>query len=354
MPRIGAIVCTYNGAAYVSATVESIIGQTFRDWRLVVVDDGSTDRTVEILRDHARRDDRISVVVQANRGEAAARNRGMAELGGCVEYVIFIDHDDVWEPDALDVLVRALDADPHALGVHGLARYIDGSGAAIRPGEGEAWTLNRRALKGGQVVDWPQRLPTVFETFLLTNPILTHGQVLLRRRAVLDAGPFDHATAPSSDWDHWLRITARGYFHPVERVVIGYRQHEANMSRARREMEQARRRIFEKLAVSESLTPEQRAAVRRGYHLGLKESSELWLTWAERSIQDRKWLRALNQLRHAGLERAEYLAGDLRAGRATAGLPPRKVPPLLPWLGGIAAGMTDVLVDLGPAVATLA
>src|SRR5437588_11487755 len=99
---------------------------------MIVVDDGSRDSSSAIASAYAEQDTRIRVVRQPNRGVAAARNRGFAESRPDAEFIVFLDHDDVWEPDALESLFGALERNPTAVGAHGLARYIDRVGKPIR------------------------------------------------------------------------------------------------------------------------------------------------------------------------------------------------------------------------------
>ena len=110
--RVSIVVPMYNTEQYLASTVESVLGQTFEDWELVLFDDGSQDRTLEIARDFERRDRRIRVVEGVNGGTAAARNRGFAATSTVSEFVIFLDNDDTWEPDALRLLIEALEAHP--------------------------------------------------------------------------------------------------------------------------------------------------------------------------------------------------------------------------------------------------
>lgn len=89
----------YNGERYIAETIESVLGQTYADWELIVVDDGSRDRTAEIAAEYAARDQRIQLLRQANAGTAAARNNGMRIARG--RYIALLDADDVWDRDFL-------------------------------------------------------------------------------------------------------------------------------------------------------------------------------------------------------------------------------------------------------------
>ena len=108
MARISIIVPVYNVRQHLRKCLDSILAQTFRDWELICVDDGSTDGSADILAEYAARDGRVRTVRQANAGQAAARNRGMDEAGG--EYVMFCDADDWVEPTWCEELYGAIAA----------------------------------------------------------------------------------------------------------------------------------------------------------------------------------------------------------------------------------------------------
>src|SRR2546421_13123372 len=105
LPMVSVVIPVYNGERYLAEAIESVLAQTICTWELVIVDDGSADGTPGVAQRYAGRDARIRVVRQANGGVAAARNRGMQETDPSSEYVIFLDHDDVWEIDALETLL---------------------------------------------------------------------------------------------------------------------------------------------------------------------------------------------------------------------------------------------------------
>jgi glycosyltransferase involved in cell wall biosynthesis len=124
---------TYNRAAFLSGAFGSLAGQTFTDWELVIVDDGSVDDTKQIVeRFAANLPNQVKYLYQQNRGPAAARNRGVDHAAG--EYVAFFDSDDLWLPKYLDRAVTALDASPDVDWVFGPCRMVDfGSGTVMVP-----------------------------------------------------------------------------------------------------------------------------------------------------------------------------------------------------------------------------
>src|SRR5438552_1151783 len=102
MARIAIIIPAYNAERYIAETIESVIAQTLSDWELVIVDDGSADDTNGVASRYAARDARIRALITPNRGVANARNFGFAKSSADAEFVMFLDSDDVLEPDSLD------------------------------------------------------------------------------------------------------------------------------------------------------------------------------------------------------------------------------------------------------------
>ena len=117
-PKFSIIVPLYNKAPYVRKALESVMSQTYRDWECIVVDDGSTDNSLEVVKefvgwiDNRWIDDRLTIISQSNAGVAAARNRGVKESKG--EYVCFLDADDWWEPNFIDEIDKLIIEYPEA------------------------------------------------------------------------------------------------------------------------------------------------------------------------------------------------------------------------------------------------
>ena len=128
VPRVSVIVPVFNGAATVPRALASIFAQTFTDYELVVVNDGSTDDTATVLAGYG---DRLRVITQPNRGLSAARNAGVRASSG--EYLAFLDDDDEWMPEKLARCVPVLDADPECALVYTLALKVDTDGLLMGP-----------------------------------------------------------------------------------------------------------------------------------------------------------------------------------------------------------------------------
>ena len=206
MPRVSVIIPTYNCAPYVGAAVESVLAQTWQDFELIVVDDGSTDNTRSILERYL---DRIVYLHQENQGESVARNRGIEIARG--EYIAFLDSDDLWQPTKLERQVANLKAHPEAVLAYSYSYAIDASGEPIcfrgsnRIGAGE------------------DGLHQVFEQLIMGNVVANINTVLLRRQSLLGMTAFDPAIEWGEDWDLWLRLSLAGPFGFVPEPLACYR-----------------------------------------------------------------------------------------------------------------------------------
>ncbi len=306
MPKISVIIPAYNGKRYLAQAIESVLAQTMVDWELVLVDDGSKDGTASLATGFTDRDARIRLVRQDNSGVAAARNRGFTEADPAAEYVIFLDQDDVWEPDALETLHSALESDRRAIAAHGLLRFTDEQG---RPFDdfSRKFVYRRPAIEGERLVlAQPAHTPTTFATLVFDNVIFTPGVVLIRRHALEAVGPFDATMVPSDDWDMWLRLSLIGYLAFVDRLVLSWRRHADVGSRDITVMQRARRRVCQKLMFSQDLTREQNRLVHIGcrYYerLNRRDASKAYWGWFKEEFVRREWYVGAKHLRHAIIE----------------------------------------------------
>ena len=127
---VSIITPVYNGERFMRYTIESVLAQTYPDWEMWIVDDGSKDASAEIARSYASQDDRIHVLQQANAGSAAARNNGIRHASG--RYIALLDADDVWEPNFLESQLRFMHEHPGALLVCCAHKRIDENGEVFK------------------------------------------------------------------------------------------------------------------------------------------------------------------------------------------------------------------------------
>jgi len=205
MPKVSVIIPTHNRAQFLRLAVESVIGQTFQDFDIVVVDDGSKDNTEEVVRSFG--DDRVKYIRHdAARGGSAARNTGITNSSS--KYVAFLDDDDEWMPEKLEIQVDLLEKSPLKLG----AVY---TGHLVVDSDG-----------GGILREWiPKRRGYIYNDMFMKNWIGTASSLLVRRDCFDRAGLFDESLPSFQDYDLWIRISREFDFEYVDKPLVKYRIH---------------------------------------------------------------------------------------------------------------------------------
>ena len=298
IPEISIVTPIYNSERFLAQTIESVLAQTFSDWELHLIDDGSKDGSAAIGQEFARRAPRIRFTSQANRGVVATRNRGLAEAHPGSRYLIFLDHDDVWEPDALEQLRQALEASPEAVAAHGWSRYLDVNGEpCLFEGERE-YHKKRIGAVGGRVAAVPEDAPTTFAIEAVSNCIATPGQTLLRRDILNRVGPLCVECNPCDDWEMYLRITQIGPIALVNRTVIGWRQHENNVSRDGGKMADRMEFVRARIFADPALSPENRRSLALGYRLFQQKSYRRRMELMRKSLAQRDIKQAARHFRY--------------------------------------------------------
>lgn len=261
------IIPAYNAAAFIERTLASVAAQTVDDWRAVVVDDGSADRTRFLAEQVARQDPRVLVVSQANNGVAAARNRGASEAlaDPSCESLLFLDADDALTENALMWLRHGLTSDASASAAHGLAAYVDEFDRPLHPGRCEASGRRRRVPRWIWVRTLRRTEPTTFQSLVCVHALPTPGVVLIRRAAFERTDGYDLETSETSDWAMAVSLARYGPITFVDEVVLSYRQHATNLSNNRHTMKEATQRAWKRAWESPNNTSAQRKAVGRGY-----------------------------------------------------------------------------------------
>lgn len=184
-PFVSVVMPVFNGADYLAGAIDSVLCQTYQGFELIVVDDGSTDATQDIV---SRYGDRVRLEAQRNQGHAAARNLGVKVAQG--EWIAMIDADDLWDASKLERQLRHIaDADV----IYSAACNFQDSQRV------EGVTFRNRVCPFGDV----------FEDLLIDN-FITHSSVLIRRESFLAAGGYDETLRTTCDWDLWLRLSAMG------------------------------------------------------------------------------------------------------------------------------------------------
>lgn len=225
MPRVSVIIPTYNRAAYLDEAIQSVIAQTFEDWELIVIDDGSTDATTEVA---ARYADRITFIRQANAGACVARNLGLSHASG--EYVSFLDSDDRMLPNNLADLIAVLEQKPQVDVAYGWYYWMEADGSPSNRAGPHLHNITRpspwpnASIKPSGTTLEGQILPKLLqeETMLL-------GTALVRRACVDAVGGFDCTVDFNEHWDFFLSLARKGFeFACCREVVALLRLHDGN------------------------------------------------------------------------------------------------------------------------------
>lgn len=223
MPKVSVVIPAYNAMAYLPETVESVLRQTFTDFEVLIIDDGSSDNIVQWASGLV--DPHVKLISQKNQGLPGARNTGIAQAQG--EYIAFLDADDLWEQTKLEKQVRCLDDNPAVGLVHTWMVLVDEQGKST----GRVMPSNAE----GDV--WKQ---------LAEKNVIACPSVIVRRCCFETVGVFDRSLRSLEDWDMWIRIATRYPFAVIKEPLAYYRQLPGSMSKNCQVMEQAFYIVIEK------------------------------------------------------------------------------------------------------------
>lgn len=217
-PAIDVIIPLYNGELFIAQALESVLSQTLPPARIIVVNDGSTDKGPEIVYSYQNKGSTpIEIITQENKGLSAARNTGITHATG--DYIAFLDADDVWLPEKLQQQMYVLtNSNLSDLALVYCKYAIINTKGALDP-DGFVVPLNT-TMRG-----------MVFNKLLSGNKILSSGSGVLIKRSVFDiVGRFNETLRFGEDWDMWLRIAEKYEVDYAEKVLVHIRRHGDNMT----------------------------------------------------------------------------------------------------------------------------
>lgn len=209
LPKVSVIIPSFNHARYIRECVESVLSQSYPEIEIVIIDDGSTDETIDILEEYG---DRIRLIRQIRGRQARARNIGLKESSG--EWIAFLDSDDRYLPSRIEDSVAAVLNDPTIDLVWGDFRIINANGRVI------------------QEIRWAPSQPDFRLELISGNPIC-NASVTVKREALCELKGFDERVPRACDGLAWYRLAARGKrFAHVPRILLDYRIHNKNDAHA--------------------------------------------------------------------------------------------------------------------------
>ena len=231
MPKVSVIIPAFNAAPLLGKTLESVLCQSFSDWEIIVVDDGSTDATADVAKGYiSNHGHKIRLIRKENNGPASARNTGIESAAGA--YIAFLDADDLWLPAKLQRQVDLFDAQPPEVGlVYCRAGRFDGDGLWKMPPE----------YRPQPVQGW------AYEALLRVNMIPT--LTVMARRSCFDrVGLFDESASvfSSEDFDMWLRICSLYRVCFFDQCLALYREHAGGINKNQERAYLAHNSVLEK------------------------------------------------------------------------------------------------------------
>lgn len=204
-PRVSIVLPVYNGERYLAASIESVVDQTFRDWELIVVDDGSVDKSPTIAREYTEADERIRLICNSkNLRLPETLNVGFTHATG--EYYTWTSDDNLYRPEAIGCMVAQLDEEPELAFVYADQTEIDEAGDLIAHVRAEP----------------PERL---------TSRNVVGACFLYRNDVGAAVGKYDDSVCGAEDYDYWLRVFARYRIAPLHVDLYQYRRHPHSLTK---------------------------------------------------------------------------------------------------------------------------
>lgn len=225
IPKISVVIPAYNQARFLSDAIQSVLVQTYRDFEIIVVDDGSTDDTAVVAQQIGSA---IRYFYQDNRGLAGARNTGIRQSQS--EYVALLDCDDQWLPSFLETMMFLVEQNPDAAAYYCGWRYMDVAGCDLPQAP-------------NSLVIPPEQLYQV----LLRANFIVPSAVILHRSKIVQIGLFDETLRQIEDWDLWIRLLRNGY--PIvgsPKWLLRYRLHGSSLSDSVIKMQRTLQAVVEK------------------------------------------------------------------------------------------------------------
>ena len=271
MPKVSVIMPNYNYGRFLGEALQSVLGQTFADFEIIVVDDGSTDNTKEVVGSFA--DTRVKYIYQENRGVSAAYNRGILASSG--EYIAFLDADDVWLPQKLELQVKVLDSCPDVALVCSDGFVLDDQTGGI---------IGRFWHGAKQFHGWfspREASQNALRNLLFRGVFIFESGTMVRREVFGEVGGFDESLKTHLDWEMFVRVTQRFAISTIDIPLAKKRHHGARLSCDPQQMYRGEVIALNKVIRSGSLQPDE-------VKLAKRRLARLHFLYGSRSVSDGK------------------------------------------------------------------
>ena len=241
-PLVSAILPVFNGAEFIADAIESVLNQTYQPIECIVVDDGSTDETADVVRRYAPD---VRLLQQTNQRVARARNNGAAQAAG--RLLAFLDADDTWAPERVERQWEVLANRPELGAVVCATQVVDGFGNPTR------------------VIEQSPDLSVEDLLLWRSGAVSSSSNLLIRRETFDEVGGFDERLTASEDWMMTLRLLSRGALTAIPDPLVRYRVHGANWSLSVEAIEGGMMGAFAQVFDDPAADPRHRALRRRAY-----------------------------------------------------------------------------------------
>jgi len=257
MPKISIITPCYNSEKYIAKAIDSVIASTFTDWEHIIIDDGSTDKSAEIILDYVKKEPRLRLIKQPNGGTCNARNNGFKACSPQSEYLMFFDHDDCIETQMLDVMVKHLDEHPHVGFVYSHEWLIDDEDRIS-----ESLTIPRFVPSpSGGFEEVPDHiLETPF--FSIAVGVCKETGPVLRKSVYMKTDGWSEWLGQGYEGvDLFIQMALLSDCHFIPKKLYKYRQHNTQAHKSLNMQTQYEKLISKWITKAEGLKPEQKAKI---------------------------------------------------------------------------------------------
>ena len=270
--KVSVVLPVFNGETYLAQSIDSILAQTYTNWELIIIDDGSTDRTEEIANAYVKKDARIFYYKNPkNMQLPRSLNRGFAMSVG--DYLTWTSDDNIYYPDAFETMVKTLESDSRLGFVFASCDVIDKDGKKI-----DEWIM-----------------PENMELRKIVGTNIVGACFMYRRRVYALVGDYNPALFLAEDFDYWQRIFARFKVRPIEKVLYAYRRHEDNLTSTRSPDEISH--IAERSILKNANLYDKLDSVQKFYlHEGLNRNRQMSSKDPDFYLQDYKYYKKVHLL----------------------------------------------------------